>query len=177
MLSAANTVPAVASGSAPLDPLLILLIVFALFAARRFYVGMNGAQYSTARIMRIPVLYVILTVISAFPYGIVNVYILSTLALLPVAVVFGSFYFTRCSFFYRNGVVYYRRHMYAMLLWLVSFILRLSMEILLPFNLVIECAISGLLSFTTGIIIGEAINIRRKYNEFIHETPAAAGLV
>lgn len=153
------------------EGLLILIAVFLLFAVRRLYAGLNGIAYSSLRVMRLPALYFLFTLFAVFFVGYISIYIVSTLALMPVAAIVGYMYATRCSFFYRGGRVFYKRHAFVLVFWLASFIARLVLEFLLPFNLYVGVTLSAVLSFTTGLIIGEALNIRKKYWEFVGANP------
>lgn len=153
------------------DTLLFLVFIFVLIGARRIYAGMNGVAYSTVRVLRLPAVYVIFTLIAVFGFGSINVYVVSTLALMPAAAFVGYMYATKCSFFYRGGRVFYRRHMFVLIFWLASFIARLILEFFLPFNFYVDVLFSAVLSFTTGLIIGEALNIRKKYLEFVEGNP------
>ena len=154
-----------------MEGLLILVAVFLLFAVRRLYAGLNGIAYSSLRVMRLPAVYLLFTLFAVFFIGYINIYVVSTLALLPVAALIGYTYATRCSFFYREGRVFYRRHAFVLVFWLVSFIARLVLEFLLPLNLYVDVTLSAVLAFTTGLIIGEALNIRKKYWEFVGANP------
>ena len=53
-----------------------------------------------------------------------------------------------------------------MIVWLLSLIIRLVMEILYPNSSTAILAVNVLLTVTTGLIIGEAMNIIKKENEF-----------
>lgn len=154
-----------------LPGLLILVAVFLLMAVRRLYAGLNGIAYSSVRVLRVPVLYFLFTLFAVFAFGSISIYLVSTLAFIPLAAILGYMYATRCSFFYREGRVFYTRHMFVLVFWLISFIARLILEFLLPFNLYVDVALSAVLSFTTGLIIGEALNIRKKYREFVGANP------
>lgn len=153
------------------EGLFILVAVFLLFAVRRLYTGLNGIAYSPVRLLRLPAVYFLFTLLAVFAFGSISIYVVSTLIFMPVAAVVGYMYATKCSFFYRGGRVFYKRHMFVLAFWLVSFIARLVMEFLLPFNLYVEVTLSAVLAFTTGLIIGEALNIRKKYWEFVDSNP------
>ena len=177
VLSLANAfaTPSIQPGSTTLDFLVIAFVI--MIAVRRLYAGINGVAYSTARLMRLPAIYLLFTIISVLDFGSVNAYVLSTLLLVPAAVIFGYRFANRCSFFYRDGRVYYRRQTYVLIFWLCSYVARLAIELFLPFNLVIEIATSSILSITTGVVIGEAMNIRKMYHEFVEVSPTPAASV
>ncbi len=162
------------TGSPSADQLLLVVLVLILFAARRFYSSLNGTAYTTGRLFRMPALYLLFTILSALDFGVTNMYIVSTLALIPVGAAAGVLYATKCTFFYRNGRVFYRRQVYVLAFWMASFLVRLSIEFLLPFNLEVEIAFSAILSSTTGLVLGEAFNIRKKYIEFVAGSPVQA---
>lgn len=178
VLSLASAIPSasVQPGSSMID-FIVVAGIFVLITARRLYAGMNGIAYSTARLMRLPIFYFLFTILSVLDFGSVNIYVLSTLLLVPTAILIGYKFANKCSFFYREGRVYYRRQTYVLIFWLCSYLVRLAIEFLLPFNLAIEIAISSILALTTGLVIGEAVNIRRMYREFVEVSPAPAAAV
>ena len=53
-----------------------------------------------------------------------------------------------------------------MIIWLVALIIRFGIEVLIPLNVTWLLIIDLLLSGTTGILMGEALNIIRKRKEF-----------
>ncbi len=144
------------------------LVLVALVIARRVLGGVRGRIYSERRVLMIPVIYILLTVLSVVTLGYIHEIILGTLALLPAGVLFGSKFGTKVEFFWKNGAIYYRRSPVVLILWLVSFIVRVLLETIYPGNLQVEIVIDAVLSLTAGLLLGEAMNIlgkRKKFNE------------
>ena len=161
--SASGTTTGLSSNS---DSLYSLVIIIAIIVTLRLYRGINGRAYSRTRVLRTPVIYVILTLITVVPTGISNIADLGTLVLIPVGLIVGYRFGTNVTFFRQNGIVYYKRSQIIMVVWLFSLIIRLVMEILYPTSSTAILAVNVLLTVTTGLIIGEAMNIIKKENEF-----------
>ncbi|MCL5783086.1 MAG: DUF1453 family protein [Candidatus Thermoplasmatota archaeon] len=163
----------VTSGSTPgtasqLAGTSFFLVLVALVIARRVLGGVRGRIYSERRVLMIPVIYILLTVLSVAALGYIHEIILGTLALLPAGVLFGSKFGTKVEFFWKNGMIYYRRSPVVLILWLGSFIVRVLLETIYPGNLQVEIVIDAVLSLTAGLLLGEAMNIlgkRKKFNE------------
>ncbi len=150
--------------------------IFLLFAVRRLYAGLNGIPYSRGRLIRMPLLYLLFTLLSVFGFGTIDIYVVSTLVLIPAGAAAGLFMTSKPSFFYVKGRVFYRRHVYIMTFWIVSYVARLVIEFTYPFNLILEIVVSGLLAATTGLIIGEVFNTWKGYNSFISGEGTARGV-
>ena len=148
------------------DSLYSLIIIIAIIVTLRLYRGINGRAYSRVRVLRAPVIYVVLTLITVVPSGISNIADLGTLILIPVGLIAGYRFGANVTFFRQNGVLYYKRSQLIMIVWLLSLIIRLVMEILYPASSTAILAVNVLLTVTTGLIIGEAMNIIKKENEF-----------
>lgn len=148
------------------DSLYTLVIFVAIIVTLRLYRGINGRIYSQARVLRAPAIYIILTLLTVIPSGISNIADLGTLILIPVGLIVGYRFGTNVTFFRQNGVVYYKRSQIIMIVWLLSLIIRLVMEILYPASATAILAVNILLTVTTGLIIGEAMNIIKKEREF-----------
>ncbi|MFG1450169.1 MAG: hypothetical protein AAE983_05980 [Thermoplasmataceae archaeon] len=152
-----------------------LLVFLAIIITLRLYRGLNGRIYSTARVLRTPIIYILITLFTIFLSGILNATLESTLLLIPLGTLLGYAYGTKVSFFYRNNFLYYKRSPIIMIIWLVSLIIRFVLEILIPLNQTGLLIIDLLLAGTTGILMGEALNIIKKKKEFKGpETPEAA---
>ncbi len=147
------------------------LVLVALVIARRVLSGIHGRIYSERRVLMIPVIYILLTVLSVVTLGYLHEIILSTLALLPAGVLLGSKFGTKVEFFWKNGMVYYRRSPIVLILWLVSFIVRVLLETIYPGNLNVEIVIDAVLSATAGLLMGEAMNILGKRKQFNENAP------
>ena len=143
------------------------LIFLAVIATLRIYRGINGRAYSTYRVMRVPVVYVLLTLITVLAVGTFYPILVATLVLIPAGFLLGYRFGTKVRFFNRNNRLYYARSPVILILWLVSFIGRLIIELIIPQTLTVDFIIDVALCATTGVLIGEALNIVRKRREFV----------
>ena len=138
-----------------------LLIFLAIIVTLRIYRGINGRIYSTARVLRVPVVYVFLTLITVIEVGTFEPILVATLALIPAGFLLGYRFATKVTFFNRNNTVYYKRSPAVLIIWLISFIIRLVLEITIPPTVTIDFIVDLILCSTTGIFIGEALNVVR----------------
>jgi hypothetical protein len=143
-----------------------LIVFLAIIITLRLYRGLNGRIYSTSRVLRTPIIYILLTLFTVFFSGILNTALESTILLIPLGTLLGYAYGTHVTFFYRNNYLYYKRSPVVMIIWLVALIIRFGIEVLIPLNVTWLLIIDLLLSGTTGILMGEALNIIRKRKEF-----------
>ncbi len=138
-----------------------LLMFLAIIVTLRIYRGINGRIYSTARVLRVPVIYVFLTLITVIGVGTFEPILVATLALIPAGFLLGYRFATNITFFNRNNTVYYKRSPAVLIIWLISFIIRLVLEITIPPTVTIDFIVDLILCSTTGIFIGEALNVVR----------------
>lgn len=138
-----------------------LLMFLAIIVTLRIYRGINGRIYSTARVLRVPVIYVFLTLITVIGVGTFEPILVATLALIPAGFLLGYRFATKVTFFNRNNTVYYKRSPAVLIIWLISFIIRLVLEITIPPTVTIDFIVDLILCSTTGIFIGEALNVVR----------------
>lgn len=147
--------------------LYIVLILFAVFVTIRIYRGVNGRAYSTPRVLRLPVIYVLLTLITILAVGTLDPLLVATLAFIPAGFLLGYRFGTKVKFFSRNNRVYYSRSPIIMTVWLVSFIGRLVIEVTIPPSITVYFIIDLILCATTGVLIGEALNIVHQRKEYV----------
>ncbi len=143
-----------------------VLIFFAIIVTLRIYRGVNGRAYSTSRVLRLPVVYVILTLITILAVGSFDPILVATLALIPAGFILGYRFGTKVRFFNRNNQVYYARSPVIMVIWLASFIIRLVVEEAMKPSLTVYFVVDLALCATTGLLIGEALNIVQKKKEY-----------
>ncbi|MCL5730960.1 MAG: hypothetical protein M1605_02420 [Candidatus Thermoplasmatota archaeon] len=67
------------------------------------------------------------------------------------------------SLYYQNQKLMYRRSNVILYLWALSLFSRLFIEVILPGNLLYNIIVEGILSFETGMIIGESQRLYSKY--------------
>ena len=143
-----------------------LLVFLAIIVTLRLYRGLNGRIYSTSRVLRTPIIYILITLFTVFFSGILNLTLEVTLLLIPLGTLLGYAYGTNVIFFYKNNFLYYKRSPIIMIIWLVSLVIGFAIEVLVPLNFTILLIVDLLLSGTTGVLTGEALNIMKKRKEF-----------
>lgn len=159
-----STNPAVTSPQA--GGIYPFLIFIAIIVAVRLYRGINGRVYSRARVLRLPAIYVVLTVFSLVALSYLNSDVLLTLAFIPAGALLGYRFGTNVKFMVRNNVLYYARSPFMLILWFASFIARFLLEYLYPTNVTVMLVVDSALTITTGIFIGEAMNVIKKRKEY-----------
>ncbi len=168
ILTSSGSIPP-STGTFPQQPggLLYFLVFIAIIVTLRLYRGIHGRRYSNARVLRLPVIYTILTLVSVLLAGFIDNEILVTLALIPLGFIVAYRFGSNVNFFTRNGTVFYRRSPVIMVIWLASFISRYILEILYGNNLQVILFVDAILSLTTGLIIGEAFHVLSKRKDYI----------
>ncbi|MCL5423737.1 MAG: hypothetical protein M1385_01470 [Candidatus Marsarchaeota archaeon] len=145
----------------------IILIIIAIYLTIRMYRNFRGTKFKKSKVYRLPIIYLLLTFISLF---ILNPSILDIIAVL-VFIVVGYFIGIWLSnlglkFFEKNGETYYRRAPFILLLWLISYILRFSIEFLYPSNILFGLVTEMLLAVTSGMVLGEAVHIVKSHYKY-----------
>lgn len=142
--------------------LLFFLVFIAMILGVRIYRNLNGRLYTRSRVMGLPFLYTALSLITVAALSLVDNVVLLTLLFIPAGTLIGFRFGTNVRVFTRNGLVYFIRSPAIMLIWVVSLVSRLLIEIFYPGNLDALLVVDSALTLTTGILIGEAVNILRK---------------
>jgi hypothetical protein len=164
-----SLLPAVVDSSPPsggLDDSLFLIAILVLIAVRRIYRGIYGRQYRSSRVFVTPAIYLFLLVFSMFALGTNFILEISVLLLILPGIPIGLRFGSSVKFFKRNETLFYRRSQFVLVFWLISFVVREILAILYPSVLYVILAVDALLAFTTGIIIGEAIQINGAFKTF-----------
>lgn len=154
------------AGGSP-NSIYFFLAFIAVIATLRIYRGINGRVYSQVRVLRLPVVYVILTLVIILFFDSFNLMLVATLGIIPLGFLLGYVYGTRVKFFSRNNVVYYTRSPVIMVVWLVSYVGRMVIAIVVSPSFTVLFIFDALLCATTGLLIGEALNIMRKRREYV----------
>ncbi|MEM0160508.1 MAG: hypothetical protein QXQ25_02145 [Thermoplasmata archaeon] len=156
------------SGSAEnLSTILIVFAIFVLIVTRRVYRGIRGRAYSARRVLTLPVLYILITIAFIVPSAILEPFFFITFIFIIGGLILGIRFGEKVSFFYKNGTLYYKRSTFILFFWLISFIVRITMEFLLPSTFIIDISIDSILALTSGLLIGEAIHIITSKNRFL----------
>lgn len=151
---------------------LFFLAFIVVILTLRLYRGISGRRYSRARVMRLPIVYTAITLITVLGVGFIDEVLLYTLVLIPVGFLFGYRLGSNVNFFTSNGAVYYKRSPVIMILWLVSFLGRIILEFFFATNLQVLLIIDSALALTTGLIMGEAYNLITERKSYV---PAGSG--
>ncbi|MEM3675442.1 MAG: hypothetical protein QXV22_00115 [Thermoplasmataceae archaeon] len=158
VISAQSQAPPGYSSQLGLDVIFVIII---LIVTRRLYRGINGTRFSYARVLRLPVIYGILTIF--YSLLLPTQYIIYSLILIAMGTALGVLFGSSVKFFTRNQQVFYRRSPVIMSVWLAAFIARISVDFAFPNNQIAILVVTLLLSVTTGIIIGEAFHLITQY--------------
>lgn len=167
--SSQSTLP---GAGANLYSLGFFLIFLAFMVMRRVYRGMNGMRFSTARLLRIPIVYLILTVISMLFVPLEDIFLAAGIG---VAGFVAGFLFGDSANFYMQGEnTFYRRSPIILTVWLLALIARVIVEIVFSQSTAFASTsvstaaiiVDLLLAGSTGLMAGETLKIYRKYEEF-----------
>ncbi|WP_297216176.1 hypothetical protein [Thermoplasma sp.] len=139
--------------------LAVILFIIALILIRTTIRAFHGRRYSNVRVVRLPAVYIILSVFAVLINFAGRFFYYSILLLIPAGYVFGSRFAGQAQFFYRSDVLYYRRSPVIFIIWLSSFLARIFLQFVLPDSFVINIIIDSVLSFTAGLLLGESINL------------------
>ena len=146
-------------------PSSLLLIGFvAIILTFRVYRNMKGTKFTAKRLYLLPATYVLLALSSFAVYSYTVEEIILMLVLLAAGVVSG-FVFGSAEFFMNEGKTFYKRSPVIITIWLISYLARFGLAYEYPNVVIINIIVEAALFFTTGLIIGEAISISRKYEE------------
>ncbi|MEM0136163.1 MAG: hypothetical protein QXU18_13235 [Thermoplasmatales archaeon] len=136
------------------------LVLIALVLVLRIRRTLNGQRYSN-RIFTLPVIYALILLTFVFTLTIEEILIAVVLAI--VAVPLGIRMSENPEFFFRNGVLFFKRSIVLTVIWLGGFIVRVFLEIFYSTgNNLINFIVTGLLALTLGLIIGERYMIYTK---------------
>lgn len=152
---------------------LFFLVIIAFIAVRRISRGVRGSPFRISRVLRAPIIYSILSVLFIFVLSPLNYDIYATIIFLPVGLLFGLGVGGSISFFLKGNVVFYKRSQAILVFWIVSFMLRIILEMFYSNIVIAEIVFDALLAFTSGLIIGEAINIINKAKVYSAENLAS----
>ncbi len=148
----------------------IIIFVIVLIVARRLYSGVNGTKFSLFRVFRLPVLYIALTVILILTSAVTKFfyYMLSvSIALFFILFVVGLIYSKDMEFFEKEEKLYYKRKPYIMIIWMVTFLARIILEIAASNLIYAIYTVNVLMALSTGLITGEAINTYKSHKNYI----------
>jgi hypothetical protein len=146
--------------------LAIIIIVIVLAVARRIYRSMRGTRFTTRGLYTMPAVYLLLTAVELAAVSPTYIDVLAAIVALALGLLIGLGIGGGVQFFEKNNSIYYKRSPVIMTVWLVSFMARFGLEIAYPSLTIAAVAVDVLLAGTTGMIIGEAVHIRRNYEGY-----------
>ena len=140
--------------------IIIVLIVFA-----RLIRNASGRRFSERRLFTLPIMLLVITL-----FGLIDIpigYYLYFAALIVVGLLPGLRWGEGGSVYSVDGKLMYRRSSVVLALWAASLIARIAIEIAFPGNLNALVIVEGILSFESGMIIGESNRLWRKYRDAV----------
>lgn len=160
----------------------ILIVAVAIRTVR----GMSGSDYSAKKLFTRPAAYIVLTVLLVFGLALWQdaVLFISVAAGILLGLALGR----KGNVFEQDGRVMFKRSLEVTLIWLVAYVIRIGVDFAFnpaltqsstpsPASIFIAAnAFEGsilifgadlLLSFTAGLLLGEALALRRSYRERI----------
>ncbi len=148
--------------------LIILLIVIIFIGVRRLQKGIKGRKFRRWRIILFSLLYSIITLyVLTLDWGRFGAFIdISVLLLMVIGFMTGIRYGESVSFFRRGKELYFKRSPIILAIWTASFVVRIIFEFAFPRLLGYTEIVDGLLSFTSGLVVGEIFHILRKKKEY-----------
>ncbi len=148
-----------------------LLVLVVIIAYRRVYRGMYGAPFSMARLLRIPIVYTIITAISSIFLPLADVFF--SLAAGVIGLAAGMMFGNTATFYMQENRIFYKRSPIILVVWLGAFVARIVVEELNPtaFSFTSGATIAGiivdiLLAGSTGLLAGETIRVYKKYVQY-----------
>jgi len=141
---------------------LYLLGFIAVILLLRIRRSIKGQKFRMYRVIVYPFIYL---AISVYSYYLDPSLILAILFIILVflGLIVGDISGGNIKFFDRDEKTYYKRSSYISTIWTVSFISRIALEVYYPSSFLANSAITLILVFTTGLLIGEGINIYMAY--------------
>ncbi len=146
----------------------ILFIFIALIVIRRLFRGIRGRTYSRARVLRIPVIYTILSaILLTYIFSNLTYTIIAVLMVIP-GLIIGMRFGSLSTVYEENGRVMYKRSVVILGMWMILFLLRIYTEFFIPSDLLVNFIIDALLLLSLGMLIGEAYHLIAKYGELVN---------
>ncbi len=147
----------------------IFIVIIGIFIFIRFSRNFKGYKFRTSSLLRRPLAYLLILILSFFSFGNYTINALTLLFIFP-GIILGIRTINNIIFFNAGNTIYYKRPFIIMVFWLISLIIRYILIFMFPGNIYIIIFVNGLLAITTGIIIGESVAIYKKYRLFQNES-------
>lgn len=158
-VSLGNGVSFSVAGGYQFEIIIAVIIILGIFR------GIAGRKYTPFRVLRTPVIYMVFTLLAVFLTSVPNIYAQLMIILLPVGIPLGLRFGMDVKFFTKNGLLYYRRSRSILLIWAAALIVRISLELFSFKSLLAIIVFNAILSFITGMLLGEAVHILKTKKE------------
>lgn len=126
-----------------------------LFVGRRLFRATAGGKYTGSGLILSPLMYLAFT--SSTFIGLNLVDLLICVVFFAIGLGLSGPLRGQLKFFERGGQLYYKRSLWIVMGWTVAYVMRLYM--LIFFDITVGVVLSAILSYITGLIIGEAFQI------------------
>ncbi len=145
----------------------LFLLIIVIIVSVRLYRNAKGTKFSRARVVFLPALYLLITIIAMatasmtyLEYGIAAVAFI-------IGIMFGARFGKGVQFFDKDEKTYYKRSAVVMSIWVVSYIIRYGAALFLANVPYVAAAINIVLALTTGMIAGEAFHIYMEHSTYV----------
>ena len=149
---------------------LIFVVFIAAILLLRVRRNSKVQRFSRSRVLRLPAIYLIITVISLL--GIPEYAVLITFALSVIGLLVGLGLGGGVSVFTKDSAVYYKRSPIVFSAYIVLLLLRYVVYLLYPANITANVIIAAFLGLSTGLILGEAFHINRAAAAAVAKAPS-----
>ncbi|MCL4337758.1 MAG: hypothetical protein M1129_05585 [Candidatus Thermoplasmatota archaeon] len=126
-----------------------------IFVGRKVIRATAGGKYTRSGLVISPLMYLAFTASTFIDLNLVGLLVCAVFFAIGIGL--SGPLRGQLKFFEKNGQLYYRRSIWVTMGWTVAFVLRLYM--LIFFDITVGLILSAILSYITGLIIGEAFQI------------------
>lgn len=144
--------------------LIFFAAFIALFVGRRIYRASKGGKYTKKGLILSPLMYLAFTAVTYIGLNLIGILICSISFAFGLAL--SGALKGQLHFFTKNNQLYYKRSITIVAGWTVAYVLRLYLFIF--YDVTVGLVLSVILSYLTGLIIGEAFQIAIHKSLFDH---------
>ncbi|EFD93040.1 MAG: conserved hypothetical membrane protein [Candidatus Parvarchaeum acidophilus ARMAN-5] len=138
----------------------VILVIFIVIMYRRANIIMKGRKLSNKSLIRLPLIYTVLTAFFLYDVGIL--FIVLSIVLYLTAIIPGYLLAKETKIFKKEKEQYYKSSIIITVIWVALFIVRIGIEFFSPENLLLEGVTAVLLAFSAGLFVGEGLLIRNR---------------
>lgn len=162
-----------------------LVVFVALVLFLRLRRQHSGSTFTTGRIIRTPLIYILLTLLLLASTPTLDA-ILITITALLLGMLLGSKLGSRSSVFKEGEKIKYKRSNEIFAIWIIAFVIRLALDFSHPLNTSLDfqvtsgnlyyiyVAADALLAFSAGMLAEEAMHLFKKYKGLDSSNPKAS---